>query len=139
MQRGAEFTSPALAKEYLCTKLAGLEHEVFAVLLDTRHRLIEYQEMFYGTIDSTSTYRAKWSRRRCDSIQLRLSSRSTVHFYSFGRHLALCRGRLNRIKRKFMDGLFASVKSVNFPLRKLSGFLKFKKPLLKLLCILTPA
>ncbi|MGE4450996.1 JAB domain-containing protein [Castellaniella sp.] len=53
MQRGAEFTSPALVKEYLRNKLAGFEHEVFAVLfLDTRHRLIEYAEMFRGTITS---------------------------------------------------------------------------------------
>ena len=57
MQRGAEFTSPALVKEYLRNKLAGFEHEVFAVLfLDTRHRLIEYAEMFRGTIDSASVY-----------------------------------------------------------------------------------
>ena len=57
MQRGAEFTSPALVKEYLRNKLAGFEHEVFAVLfLDTRHRLIEYREMFHGTIDSASGY-----------------------------------------------------------------------------------
>ncbi|NIJ75012.1 hypothetical protein FHT08_000060 [Xanthomonas campestris] len=32
MQRGAEFTSPAAVKEYLRTKLAGFEHEVFALL-----------------------------------------------------------------------------------------------------------
>ena len=32
MQRGASFTSPAAVKEYLCAKLAGFEHEVFAVL-----------------------------------------------------------------------------------------------------------
>ena len=57
MQRGAEFTSPTLVKEYLRNKLAGFEHEVFAVLfLDTRHRLIEYREMFHGTIDSASVY-----------------------------------------------------------------------------------
>ncbi|MCD0497175.1 RadC family protein [Pseudomonas aeruginosa] len=57
MQRGAEFTSPALVKEYLSNKLSGFEHEVFAVLfLDTRHRLIEYREMFHGTIDSASVY-----------------------------------------------------------------------------------
>ena len=57
MQRGAEFTSPALVKEYLRNKLTGFEHEVFAVLfLDTRHRLIEYREMFHGTIDSASVY-----------------------------------------------------------------------------------
>lgn len=57
IQRGAEFTSPAVVKDYLRTKLAGLEHEVFAVLfLDTRHRLIEYVEMFRGTIDSAAVY-----------------------------------------------------------------------------------
>ena len=57
MQRGASFTSPAAVKEYLCAKLAGFEHEVFAVLfLDTQHRLIEYAEMFRGIIDSASVY-----------------------------------------------------------------------------------
>ena len=57
MQRGASFTSPAAVKEYLCAKLAGFEHEVFAVLfLDTRHRLIEYAEMFQGTIDSAEVH-----------------------------------------------------------------------------------
>lgn len=34
-------------------QLAGFEYEVFAVLfLDTQHRLIEYAELFHGTIDS---------------------------------------------------------------------------------------
>ena len=57
MQRGASFSSPAAVKEYLRAKLAGFEHEVFAVLfLDTQHRLIEYAEMFRGTIDSASGY-----------------------------------------------------------------------------------
>ena len=40
--RGTLFTSPALVKDYLRTKLAGFEHEVFAVLLlDSQNRLIE--------------------------------------------------------------------------------------------------
>jgi len=57
MQRGAELTSPAAVKKYLRIKLAGFEHEVFAVLfMDTRHRLIEYREMFRGTIDGASVY-----------------------------------------------------------------------------------
>ena len=57
MRRGAEFTSPAAVKEYLRTKLASFEHEVFVVLfMDTRHRLIEYREMFHGTIDGASVY-----------------------------------------------------------------------------------
>ncbi|WP_275627555.1 DNA repair protein RadC [Pseudomonas sp. 273] len=57
MQRGTSFTSPATVKEYLRAKLAGFEHEVFAVLfMDTQHRLIEYAEMFRGTIDGASVY-----------------------------------------------------------------------------------
>ncbi len=57
VQRGAPFNAPDIVKEYLGAKLAGLEHEVFAVLfLDNRHRLIDYNEMFRGTIDSASVY-----------------------------------------------------------------------------------
>jgi len=57
MQRGAAFTSPTFVKEYLHTKLADFEHEVFAVLfLDAKCRLIEYAEMFRGTIDSASVH-----------------------------------------------------------------------------------
>ena len=53
----AAFSSPTAVKEYLRAKLAGFEHEVFAVLfLDTQDRLIEYAEMFRGTIDSASVY-----------------------------------------------------------------------------------
>ena len=38
-------------------RLAGFEYEVFAALfLDGHNRLIEYVEMFRGTIDQTSVY-----------------------------------------------------------------------------------
>ena len=55
--RGTLFTSPALVKDYLRTKLASFEHEVFAALfLDSQHRLIEYFELFRGTIDAAAVY-----------------------------------------------------------------------------------
>ncbi|KDC32860.1 RadC-like JAB domain protein [Bordetella bronchiseptica F4563] len=55
--RGDVFSSPMLVKSYLRTKLAGYDHEVFAVLLlDTRHALIAYVEMFHGTIDQAAVY-----------------------------------------------------------------------------------
>jgi DNA repair protein RadC len=39
-------------KKYLVTQFADLEHEVFSILLlDNRHRVIRYEEMFRGTID----------------------------------------------------------------------------------------
>lgn len=57
IQRGASFTSPAIVKDYLRTKLAGFDHEVFAGLfLDSQHRLIDYAELFRGTIDGAAVY-----------------------------------------------------------------------------------
>lgn len=51
------FTSPQLVKDYLQAQLASRSMEVFVVLfLDTRHRLIAYEEMFQGTIDGASVY-----------------------------------------------------------------------------------
>ncbi len=50
-------TSPRLVKDFLAIKLGTLEHEVFCVLLlDKRHRLIEYVELFRGTIDGAAAY-----------------------------------------------------------------------------------
>ena len=73
IQRGASFTSPALVKEFLCAKLTGYEHEVFATLfLDTQHRLIEYAELFHGTIDGASVY-PRESRENGPSVQCRSS------------------------------------------------------------------
>ncbi|MDP9902441.1 RadC family protein [Variovorax ginsengisoli] len=49
--------SPKLVQEYLKAKLGMLEHEVFSVLmLDSQHRLIEYVELFRGTVSQTSVY-----------------------------------------------------------------------------------
>ncbi len=49
--------SPADVRHYLSLHLAGLSHEVFAGLfLDNRHRVIEYRELFRGTIDSAAVY-----------------------------------------------------------------------------------
>jgi DNA repair protein RadC len=57
LQLGAAFTSSELVKEYLIAKLGGFEHEVFAALfLDAKHCLIQYVEMFRGTIDCASVY-----------------------------------------------------------------------------------
>jgi len=50
-------TSPSLVREYLSLHLSGLEHEVFAGLfLDNRHRVLDYQALSTGTIDSAAVY-----------------------------------------------------------------------------------
>jgi DNA repair protein RadC len=57
VRRGCALNSPQMVRDFLRIKLAALEHEVFAVLmLDAQHRLIEYQEMFRGTVTQTSVY-----------------------------------------------------------------------------------
>ncbi|MFM2482828.1 DNA repair protein RadC [Celerinatantimonas sp. YJH-8] len=44
-------------KAFVACKLHGYEREVFAVLLlDNQHRLIEFKELFLGTIDAASVY-----------------------------------------------------------------------------------
>lgn len=49
--------APTRTREFLNLKLGALEHEVFAALfLDNRHRLIEYVELFRGTIDGASVH-----------------------------------------------------------------------------------
>lgn len=56
-QRGACMNSPEATRRYLALQLAGHPHEVFgALFLDTQHRLIRNEEMFRGTIDSTSVH-----------------------------------------------------------------------------------
>lgn len=56
--RGHEvLSSPQVVKDFLCVRLGGLEHELFAVLmLDAQNRLIEYVELFRGTVSQTSVY-----------------------------------------------------------------------------------
>jgi DNA repair protein RadC len=51
------FTSPEKVMDYLAIQMRDNHREVFAVmLLDTRHRLIELIELFFGTISSASVH-----------------------------------------------------------------------------------
>lgn len=55
--KGAVISSPQQAQDYLKLKLYGLPYEVFAcILLDNRHRVIRYEELFRGTIDGASIH-----------------------------------------------------------------------------------
>jgi DNA repair protein RadC len=57
VRRGTAMDSPTAVREFLAIKLGALEHELFAVLLlDSRHRLIDYVELFRGTIDGASVH-----------------------------------------------------------------------------------
>ena len=57
LSRDHVFTSPGMVSQYLQTHLAHRQQEVFVVLfLDTRHRLIASEDMFFGTVDGASVY-----------------------------------------------------------------------------------
>lgn len=57
MQRGVSFSDPNTACAFFRDKLGSREREVFvATMLDTRHRLIEYVELFFGTVDGAEVH-----------------------------------------------------------------------------------
>lgn len=55
--QGDVLTSPETTRDYLKLHLYGLAYEVFAVLyLDSRHRVIQYRELFRGSIDGANVH-----------------------------------------------------------------------------------
>jgi DNA repair protein RadC len=57
MKRGPVFDNPAKVKDFVSLHLARREQEVFGVMfLDSQHRLIEWRELFQGTLTQTSVY-----------------------------------------------------------------------------------
>lgn len=56
-RRGASLTSPTAVRDFLRLRLGTREFETFCCLfLDNRHRLIEFVELFRGTIDGASVH-----------------------------------------------------------------------------------
>jgi DNA repair protein RadC len=57
LRAGPSLGSPRATCDFLMAKLRDLEHEVFCCLyLDKRHRLIQFEELFRGTIDGASVH-----------------------------------------------------------------------------------
>jgi len=55
--RREAITSSALAQEYLRFKLANIDYETFHVIyLDTQHQVIDFEQMFRGTINKAPVY-----------------------------------------------------------------------------------
>jgi len=54
---GSAIKSPTDTEDFLKARLSNLEYESFCIIyLDNRHRVIEFEELFRGTIDGTSVY-----------------------------------------------------------------------------------
>ncbi|MEH3174230.1 DNA repair protein RadC [Enterobacter quasiroggenkampii] len=57
LYRNESLGSPKETESYLALQLGDREQEVFAVIfLDNRNQVLEYKEMFFGTLASTSVY-----------------------------------------------------------------------------------
>ncbi len=57
LERGDVLTSPEATRAYLSNQLRNYPYEVFACLfLDNQHHILEFEELFRGTIDGASVY-----------------------------------------------------------------------------------
>ncbi len=57
LQRGPALSNPASMRDFFRLSFLGREHEIFmALFLDAQLRLIEYEELFRGTLTQTAVY-----------------------------------------------------------------------------------
>ena len=57
MAAGEALSGPNLTRQYLTSRLRGLDQEVFAALfLDNQHQVLAFEELARGTIDGASVY-----------------------------------------------------------------------------------
>jgi len=57
LNRGDVLSGPGDTQQFLMAKMRHYRQEVFACLyLDNRHRVISYDEMFYGTVDMAAVH-----------------------------------------------------------------------------------
>jgi len=63
-QRGECLSTPAETATYCRLRLGAREQEVFGcIFLDTRHRVISFEELFFGTVDGASVHPREVARR----------------------------------------------------------------------------
>ena len=64
LRNGETLTDPAASARYLKSRLGSYPYEVFGCLfLDNRHRVIEFEELFRGSIDGASVHPREVVRR----------------------------------------------------------------------------
>lgn len=74
LYRNESLGSPSETESYLALQLGDRKHEVFAVIfLDSQNRVIQYREMFHGTISSTMVYPREIAR-----LALRLNAAAVI-------------------------------------------------------------
>lgn len=101
LERGDALTSPAATRQYLAARLRDLDHEVFACLfLDTRNRVIRYEELFRGTLDGASVHPREVVKRA-----LGLNAAAIIFAHNHPSGVAEPSGADERITRRLRDAL----------------------------------
>lgn len=82
LQQRAVLTSPQQVKDLLSLKLAHLGHETFVVLfVNAQHQLLEFNEMFRGTLTQASVYPREVVKR---ALELQASAVIFAHNHPSG-------------------------------------------------------
>ena len=69
LERGDAISDPEAAGRYFAQRLRGRRQEVFAALfLDTRHRVLGFEELFQGSVDSAEVHPREVARRPLDAV-----------------------------------------------------------------------
>lgn len=98
---GEVLSSPEHVRHFLSLHLTSLGHEVFSGLfLDNRHRVIEYRELFTGTIDSAAVY-PREIVKRC----LSLNAAAVIFAHNHPSGVAEPSDTDVRLTRKLVDAL----------------------------------
>ncbi len=90
LERGAALTDPKMAGDFCAGKLRNFDREVFGVLfLDSKHRMVGFELLFFGTIDGAEVYPREVAR-----AALRLNAAALIlgHFVSGNIMAVMCPG-----------------------------------------------
>ena len=79
---GQPMTSPPAVERFLVQALSARDAEIFCVLfLDNRHRLIQFDELFRGTVDGSSVHPREVVRR---TLELNAAALVLAHNHPSG-------------------------------------------------------
>lgn len=82
LERGQAITDPGVTRQFLMLKMREFRREVFACLfLDNQHRLIAYEELFFGTVDGASVHPREVV---CRSLELNAAAVIFAHNHPSG-------------------------------------------------------
>ncbi|MBE8182524.1 MAG: JAB domain-containing protein [Candidatus Portiera sp.] len=82
LRQSESLNSPTKIKNFLCHRLGDSTREVFACLfMDNKNRVIEYKELFSGTIDSANVYPREIIRH---ALQVNAAGLVVVHNHPSG-------------------------------------------------------